>query len=103
MEDLGVNAVACVLPMGNPSVADAEVLARSVTVWSRDLKKQNIKLVLDNVDDPRLLGMALDSQIDFCSSPRLWPAVPVPEGVRPFSRNQFLQALPLTATERRSA
>jgi len=103
MEDLGVSAVACVLPTGNPSIADAEALARNVTVWSRDLKKQSLKLVLDNVDDPRLLGMALDSQIDFCSSPRLWPAVPAPEGVRPFSRNQFLQALPLTATERRSA
>lgn len=103
MEDLGISAVACVLPMGHPNAANAEALARNVTVWSRDLKKQNLKLILDNVDDPRLLGMALDSQIDFCTSPRLWPAVPAPEGVRPYTRNQFLQALPLTAAERRSA
>jgi hypothetical protein len=103
MEDLGVYAVACVLPVSNPSIADAEALARRVTVWNRDLKKQNLKLVLDNVDDPRLLGLALDSQIDFCTSPRLWPAVPVPEGVRPYSRNQFLLAMPTTATDRRTA
>lgn len=103
MEDLGVYAVACVLPVSNPSIADAEALARKVTVWNRDLKKQNLKLVLDNVDDPRLLGMALDSQIDFCTSPRLWPAVPTPEGVRPYTRNQFLLAMPQTATDRRTA
>lgn len=103
MEELGVTGVACVLPVGHPSVADEELLARNVLVWSRDLKKQGLKLTLDNVDDPRLLGMALDSQIDFCTSPRLWPAVPAPEGVRPYSHNLFLQALPLTAAERRSA
>ena len=103
MEELGVTGVACVLPVGNPSIADTEILARNILVWSRDLKKQGLKLTVDNVDDPRLLGMALDSQIDFCTSPRLWPALTGPEGVRPYSHNQFLQALPLTAAERRSA
>ncbi len=103
MEELGVSDVACVLPTGHPSAADVELPARNVLVWSRDLKKQNLRLVLDNVDDPRLLAMALDSQIDFCTSPRLWPAVPTPEGVRPYSHNQFLLSLPLTAADRRTA
>jgi hypothetical protein len=103
MEDLGLTAMACVLPTSAPNAAETEMLARNITVWNRDLKKQNLKLVLDNVDDPRLLGMALDAQIDFCSSPRLWPAVSAAEGVRPYSKNQFLLALPLTAADRRSA
>ena len=101
MEELGVFSVACVLPATPASAADAAVLQRSIVVWSRDLKKQNLKLRLDNLEDPRLLGLALDAHVDFCSSPRLWPPVPAPEGMKPYSREQFLMSLPATVAERR--
>lgn len=103
MEDLGATSVACVLPVAYPTAADAERLARTITAWSRALKRQNLKLTIDNADDPRLLALALDAHIDFVTSARLWPAIPVPEGVRPYSRDQFVRALQLTAAERRSA
>ena len=102
-EDLGVTGVACILPVAYPTASESEILARTITVWSRDLKRQNLKLELDNVDDPRLLGMALESQVDFCTSSRMWPAVPTPEGVRPYTRDQFSKALVLPGFERRSA
>jgi hypothetical protein len=103
MQELGVFSVACVLPATPPSAAESDVLQRSIVIWSRDLKRQGLKLRLDNLEDPRLLGLALDAHVDFCTSPRLWPAVPAPEGMKPFSRDQFLMALPATAAERRMA
>lgn len=103
MQELGVYSVACVLPATPASAAEAEALQRSIVIWSRDLKKQNLKMRLDNLEDPRLLGLALDAHVDFCTSPRLWPAVPAPEGMKPFSRDQFLMSLPATAAERRMA
>jgi hypothetical protein len=101
MQELGLFSVACVLPATPASAAEADVLQRSIVIWSRDLKKQHLKLRLDNLEDPRLLGLALDAHVDFCSSPRLWPAVAAPEGMKPFSREQFLLSLPVTAAERR--
>lgn len=103
MDELGVFSVACVLPTANPTTADVVSLTRTLNVWSRDLKRQNLKLRLDNVDDPRLLGLALDGQVDFCTSQRLWPAVSAPEGMKPYSHEHFLKALPLAATEHHSA
>ena len=102
MEELGISSVACVVP-ATPSGAEAVALQRAIVVWSRDLKKQNLKLRLDNLEDPRLLGLALDAHVEFCTSPRLWPAVAAPEGMRPYSRDQYLMALPATAAERRMA
>jgi hypothetical protein len=103
MQELGISSVACVLPATPPSAAEAEALQRCIVVWSRDLKKQNLKMRLDNLEDPRLLGLALDAHVDFCTSPRLWPAVPAPEGMKPYSRDQYLMSLPATAAERRMA
>lgn len=103
LEEIGLAGVACVMPVGNPTAADVELLARTIAVWSRDLKRQNLKLQIDNLDDPRLLRQTLDGQVDFCTSPRLWSAVPVPEGVRPYGRDQLLKALPGTVSERRTA
>ena len=103
MQELGISSVACVLPATPPSPAEAEALQRCIVVWSRDLKKQGLKMRLDNLEDPRLLGLALDAHVDFCTSPRLWPAVPAPEGMRPYSRDQYLMSLPATAAERRMA
>jgi hypothetical protein len=103
MQELGISSVACVLPVTPPSPAEAEALQRCIVVWSRDLKKQNLKMRLDNLEDPRLLGLALDAHVDFCTSPRLWPAVPAPEGMKPYSRDQYLMSLPATAAERRMA
>jgi hypothetical protein len=103
MQELGISSVACVLPPTPPSPAEAEALQRCIVVWSRDLKKQNLKMRLDNLEDPRLLGLALDAHVDFCTSPRLWPAVPAPEGMKPYSRDQYLMSLPATAAERRMA
>jgi hypothetical protein len=103
MEELGIFSVACVLPTAHPAAAESAALARMIGVWSRDLKRQNLKLRLDNVDDPRLLSLALDGQIDFCSSPRLWPATATVEGMRPYSHDRFLRALPQAPAERRSA
>jgi hypothetical protein len=103
MQELGIFSVACVLPATPASAAEADALARSIVIWSRDLKKQNLRMRLDNLEDPRLLGLALDAHVDFCSSPRLWPAVSAPEGMKPYSRDQYLMALPATAAERRMA
>jgi hypothetical protein len=103
MQELGIFSVACVLPATPPSAAEADALQRSIVIWSRDLKKQNLRMRLDNVEDPRLLGLALDAHVDFCTSPRLWPAVPAPEGMKPYSRDQYLMSLPATAAERRMA
>ncbi len=103
MADLGVSGIACVMANPHPSPAEFTEVSRNITVWARDLKRQNLKLRLDNLDDPRLLGQALDVQADSCSSPRLWPAVPEPEGMKPYSREQFLKSLPATAAERRTA
>jgi len=103
MEELGVFSVACVLPTALPVATDVATLARTIIIWSRDLKRQGLKLRLDNVDDPRLLGLALDGHIDFCSSQRLWPAVAAPEGMKPYSREHFLKALPLAVADRRTA
>jgi hypothetical protein len=103
MQELGISSVACVLPATPPSAAEADALQRLVVIWSRDLKKQNLKMRLDNLEDPRLLGLALDAHVDFCTSPRLWPAVTAPEGMKPYSRDQYLMALPATAAERRMA
>jgi hypothetical protein len=101
--DMGLLGVACVMPSAHPSPAEVTALTRNVTVWNRDLKRLNLKLRLDNLEDPRLLGLALDVQVDACTSPRLWPATPAAEGMKPFSREQFLKALPATAAERRLA
>ncbi|HEY4029049.1 MAG TPA: hypothetical protein VGM25_01790 [Caulobacteraceae bacterium] len=103
MQELGISSVACVLPTTPASPTEADALQRLVVIWSRDLKKQNLKMRLDNLEDPRLLGLALDAHVDFCTSPRLWPAVPAPEGMKPFSRDQYLMSLPATAAERRMA
>lgn len=103
MEELGVFSVACVLPTAHPIAADVVALTRTLAVWSRDLKRQGLKLRIDNLDEPRLLALALDGHIDFCTSPRLWPAVAAPEGMRPYSREHFLKALPVSVAERRSA
>jgi hypothetical protein len=103
MQELGISSVACVLPATPPSAAEADALQRLVVIWSRDLKKQNLKMRLDNLEDPRLLGLALDALVDFCTSPRLWPEVSAPEGMKPYSRDQYLMALPATAAERRMA
>ncbi|MGZ3273797.1 MAG: hypothetical protein ACXU82_04015 [Caulobacteraceae bacterium] len=103
LEELGVFSVACVLPTANPTAADVATLTRTITAWSRDLKRQNLKLRIDNLENPQLLGLALDGHVDFCTSPRLWPPVPGPEGMKPYSRDRFLKSLPLAVTERRSA
>ena len=103
MEELGIFSVACVLPTAHPTAAESAALARMIGVWSRDLKRQNLKLRLDNVDDPRLLSLALDGQIGFCSSPRLWPATRTVEGMRPYSRERLLRALPQAPSQRQSA
>ena len=103
MEELGVFSVACVLPTAHPTALEVTALTRTIAVWSRELKRQNLKLRLDNVGDPRLLSLALDGQIDFCTSQRLWPAVAAPEGMKPYSRDHFLKALPQAAAERHSA
>jgi len=103
MEELGIFSVACVLPTAHPGATETAALTRIIAVWSRDLKRQNLKLRLDNVDDPRLLSLALDGQIDFCTGPRLWPAVGAAQGIKPYSREPFLRALPQAAAERRSA
>jgi hypothetical protein len=103
LEELGVPSVICVLPTANPSAADVATLTRSITVWSRDLKRQNLKLRIDNVDEPRLLGLALHGHVDFCTSPRLWPPVSEPEGIKPYSRERVLKLLPPDVAERRSA
>jgi hypothetical protein len=103
MDALGVFSVACVLPTAHPTTADVVALTRTINVWSRDLKRQNLKLRLDNVDDTRLLSLALDGHMDFCTSQRLWQAVSAPEGMKPFSRDHFLKALPLAMAERHSA
>ncbi|MGZ3273796.1 MAG: hypothetical protein ACXWKY_09825 [Caulobacteraceae bacterium] len=103
MQELGIFSVACVLPSTPPSAAEADALQRLIVIWSRDLKKQNLKMRLDNLEDPRLLGLALDAHVDFCSSGRLWPAVAAPEGMKPFSREQFLMSIPATVAERRMA
>jgi hypothetical protein len=101
MTDLGVSGIACVMANPHPSPADYTAVSRNITVWARDLKRQNLKLRLDNLEDPRLLGQALDVQADACTSFRLWPAVTEPEGMKPYSREQFLKSLPATAAERR--
>lgn len=103
MKDVGVFSVACVLPSVRPSAAEAAAQVRTIEVWSRDLKRQGLKLRLDNVVDPRLLACALDKGADFCSGEGLWPAVPAPEGMKPYSRDQFLRALPAAAPQQRSA
>jgi hypothetical protein len=103
MQELGISSVACVLPATPASAVEAEALQRCIVVWSRDLKKQNLKMRLDNLEDPRLLGLALDAHVDFCTSPRLWPPVSAPEGMKPYSRDQYLMSLPATAAERRMA
>ena len=103
IEELGVFSVACVLPTAHPTALEANALASTIAIWSRELRRQNLKLRLDNVDDPRLLGLALDGQIDFCTSQRLWPAVAAPEGMKPYRREHFLKVLPQAAAERRSA
>ena len=100
--DMGLSGVACVMPAAHPSPVEVTAIMRNVTVWNRDLKRLNLKLRLDNLEDPRLLGLALDLQLDACTSPRLWPAAPSAEGMKPFSREQFLKALPATAAERRT-
>jgi hypothetical protein len=103
MDDVGLWSVSCVMPSGQLSAADVANLGRNIVVWSRDLKKQNLKLRLDNVEDARLLGLMLDAQVDFCSSPRLWPAVAAAEGMKAFSRDQFMHSFPATAAERQTA
>lgn len=103
LDELGLTSIACVLPTARPTSTDVGVLSRQITAWSRTLKRQNLKLRIDNLDDPRLLGLALDGHIDFCSSPRLWPPGPGPEGMKPYSRERFLKSLPMPIAERRSA
>ena len=75
-------------------------LSRTITTWGRDLRRQNLKLRLDNLNDPRLLALVTDAHVDFCTSPRLWPAAPAAEGMKPYSRDQFLKALALPPAER---
>jgi hypothetical protein len=103
LEELGIFSVACVLPTAHPTAADVAALSQTITFWSRSLERQNLKLRVDNLGEPRLLGLALDGLVDFCTSPRLWPPVPGPEGMKPYSRERFLKSLPLPAVERRSA
>ena len=104
LEEVGIFSVACVLPLAHPTAAEVAELSRTITIWSRDLKRQNLKLRIDNLHDPRLLARVTDAHVDFCTSPRLWPEVPAPEGMKPYSRDHFLKALSLAAAEpRRSA
>lgn len=103
LAEVGIFSVSCVAPMSRPSAAEAATMAQMISFWSRDLKRQGLKLRLDSLDDPRLLGAVLDNHVDFCSSARLWPPTGGPEGMKPFSRDQFFRSLPLNAAERRSA
>jgi hypothetical protein len=101
LEELGIMAVSCVLPTAHPgSVA---VLSRQIKAWSRALRRQNLKLRIDNLDEPRLLRLALDGHVDFCTSPRLWPPVTGPQGMKPYSHEQLLKSLPQSVADRRSA
>jgi hypothetical protein len=103
LSDAGLTSVACVLPVGRPVAAEVAALSRTIAAWSRDLKRQNLRLRIDNVDDPRLLALALDGQIDFQTCPRLWPPTPSADGMKPYGRERFLKAIPLTAQDRCSA
>ena len=100
LEDVGIFSVSCVLPVANPTAAEVATLSRTITTWGRDLRRQNLKLRLDNLNDPRLLALVTDAHVDFCTSPRLWPAAPAAEGMKPYSRDQFLKALALPPAER---
>ena len=99
----GIFSVSCTLPFAQPSAADVAALSRTIPVWSRDLERQNLTLRIDNLNDPRLLALVTEAHVDFCTSPRLWPPVATAEGMKPYTREQFLKALPLTPAERPSA
>jgi hypothetical protein len=103
LKEVGIFSVACVLPTVRPTPGEITVQTRMFGPWSRDLKRQGLKLRLDNVVDPLMLSAALEAGVDFCSGERLWPAVQAAEGMKPYSREHFLRALPATAQERHSA
>lgn len=103
LKDVGIFSVACVLPTVRPTPGEITVQTRMFGPWARDLKRQGLKLRLDNVVDPLMLSAALEAGVDFCSGERLWPAVQAAEGMKPYSREHFLRALPATARERHSA
>jgi hypothetical protein len=99
---MGLKSVACVMPQARPTASEATAFAKLIPGWSRDLRRQGIMLRLDNLNNPQLLDL-VTGHVDFCSSPRLWSPVALPEGVKPFAQGQFLDAIPLTRTNKRAA
>lgn len=104
LQDVGVFSVACVLPPAQSSAVELAALERMIQAWSRSLKRDGLKLRLDNVTDPRLLFHAVEMGADFCSSEILWPVVAEAEGMRPYGRERFSKALlPQMGLRRQSA
>ena len=93
LQDVGIFSVAIVLPTTQKNAVDRIALERAIPLWSRVLKRDGLKLRLDNVTDPRLLFHAVEKGADFCSGETLWPMVAEAEGMRPYSRDRFAKAL----------
>ncbi len=93
LQDVGIFSVACVLPTAQKNAAEMAVFERTIQMWSRVLKRDGLKLRLDNVTEPRLLFHSVEKGADFCSSETLWPMVSEAEGMRPYSRDRFSKAL----------
>jgi len=93
LQDVGVFSVACVMPPSQKNATEMAALERTIQTWSRVLKRDGLKLRLDNVTEPRLLFHAVEKGADFCSSETLWPMVAEAEGMRPYSRDRFGKTL----------
>jgi hypothetical protein len=94
LAEAGIFSVACVIPSARPTSAEAAAMTKMISGWSRELTRQGLKLRIDNLDDARLLGAALDARIHFCSSARLWPPTGGPEGMKLFSRMRLIDGIP---------
>lgn len=89
LQDVGVFSVACVMPSFQTIPQEIPGLERTVQTWAKTLKRDGLKLRLDNVTSPRLLSYAVQAGADFCSSEILWPVVTQADGMRPYSRDRF--------------
>jgi hypothetical protein len=89
LEGTGAFSVSCVLTRTGNIGRYSQLIQR----WQPQIRRQGLKFRLDNIVDRDLLKLAVENGVDLLSSARIWTPVKEAEGVRPYSRAQFDQAL----------
>jgi hypothetical protein len=93
LDSVGAHSVSCVLSEAQSLPEVRARYALLIRQWKPALQRQGLKLRLDNVLDPGLINFALNNEVDFISSERIWPMAAAPAGVRSYAQRMLRNEL----------